>query len=134
MPPRRRADRSHPIYVREDLDDGYLRIAQEIVQVGGQVYAGPPKTKAGVRPVALDQATVEALRAHRTAQRRERLAWGEAWQDTGLVFTQEDGSMLRPHSVTIRFRVLAKEEGCRRSGFTTSGTRVRASLWRRTSR
>jgi integrase len=93
------------------LDDGYLRIAQQIVEVGGQVYVGPPKTKAGVHPVALNAATVEALKAHRTAQRRERLAGGEAWNDTGLVFTQEDGRMLMLAYVTMRFRALAKDAG-----------------------
>jgi integrase len=94
-----------------NLDDGYLRIAQQVVEVGGQVYVGPPKTKAGVRPVALDAATVDALKAHRTAQRRERLAWGEAWNDTGLVFTQEDGQMLKPATVTMRFKTLATDAG-----------------------
>lgn len=93
------------------LDTGYLRIAQQVVEVAGKVYIGPPKTKAGERAVALDPDTVAVLRAHRAAQMRERLAWGEAWTDTGLVFTREDGQMLQPAAVTIRFRATATKAG-----------------------
>jgi hypothetical protein len=45
--------------------------------------------------VALDKASVAALRAHRKRQNEERLAWGEAWQNSGGVFTREDGAALR---------------------------------------
>lgn len=93
------------------LDTGYLRIAQQVVEVAGNVYVGPPKTKAGERAVALDPDTVAVLRAHRAAQMRERLAWGEAWTDTGLVFTREDGQMLQPAAVSIRFRAIATKAG-----------------------
>jgi site-specific recombinase XerD len=44
------------------------------------------------------------LRAHRRSQLEERLAWGEAWQDTGYVFTAENGEPLRPDAVTLTFR------------------------------
>lgn len=49
------------------LDTGYLRIVQQVVEVAGKVYVGPPKTKAGERAVALDPDTVSVLRAHRAA-------------------------------------------------------------------
>ena len=39
------------------------------------------------------------------------MQWGEAWQDTGLVFTCEDGRMLRPDSLTYVFRKLATDAG-----------------------
>jgi integrase len=93
------------------FDTGYLRVAQQVVEVGGQLYVGPPKTKAGERMVALDPDTVAVLKAHRAAQLRERLAWGEGWHDTGLVFTREDGQMLKPAAVTIGFRATAKKAG-----------------------
>lgn len=41
----------------------------------------------------------------------ERLAWGEAWIDSGLVFTNEDGSMLRPDAVSRRFKGAAEKSG-----------------------
>ncbi|HEV2891098.1 MAG TPA: hypothetical protein VGX28_12055 [Frankiaceae bacterium] len=36
------------------------------------------------------------MHAQQRAQAAERLAWGAAWIDSGLVFANEDGSMLRP--------------------------------------
>ena len=39
--------------------------------------------------------------------------------DSGLLFTEPDGSPLRPAEVTERFVVLAVRPGCRRSGCTT---------------
>lgn len=61
--------------------------------------------------MALDATTVAVLRAHRRRQLEERLAWGAAWTDSGLVFTYEDGSMLRPDFVTHHFLHLAKGAG-----------------------
>ncbi|HEX8004130.1 MAG TPA: tyrosine-type recombinase/integrase [Mycobacteriales bacterium] len=94
-----------------DLDEGVLHVRQQVVAVGTEVRIGPPKTKAGERTVALSEATVAMLREHQARQRRERLAWGEAWHDSGHVFTYEDGRMLRPDHVTHLFRRLAKEAG-----------------------
>jgi integrase len=54
--------------------------------------------------VHLDPVTVAALRAHRNRQRQERLAWGPAYNDTGLVFTREDGTLLNPDLISETFR------------------------------
>ncbi len=94
-----------------DLGEGVVHVRQQVVAVGTEVRIGPPKTKAGERTVALSEATVAMLREHQARQRRERLAWGEAWHDSGHVFSYEDGRMLRPDHVTHLFRRLAKEAG-----------------------
>lgn len=75
-----------------DLTRGTLAVEQQIVQLGYATAVGRPKTKSGVRVVSLNDQTVEALRTHRAEQASEWLAWGEAWQDAGLVFTREDGA------------------------------------------
>lgn len=94
-----------------DLDAGELRVAQQVVQLGHATAVGAPKTDRGVRTVPLDQETVAVLRTHRAAQAADRLAWGPAWQDTGLVFTREDGAQLHPEVVTRTFCRLAKRLG-----------------------
>lgn len=48
------------------------------------------KTKKA-RRVALPNQVVAELRAHQTAQKRERLAAGERWEDNGLVFASPTG-------------------------------------------
>lgn len=94
-----------------DYDQGVLYVRQQVTAAGREIKVCPPKTKAGERTVALSEATVALLQQHQARQRRERLQWGEAWQDTGLVFTCEDGRMLRPDSLTYVFRKLATEAG-----------------------
>jgi integrase len=62
-----------------------------------------PKTAKGRRSVALDPVTVATLQAHRARQLEERLQWGEAWKDAGLVFTRDDGSSIHPQRLTSWF-------------------------------
>ncbi len=74
------------------------------------MHSARPKGKRG-RSVALDPVTVAALRAHRLRQMEERMHWGPAWQDTGLVFTHPDGAPLHPDTVTKRLRRLVRAAG-----------------------
>jgi integrase len=88
-----------------DVDIGRARVAvrRSLVTVGHQVVVSEPKTVKGRRSVALDPATVAAIKAWRKHQTAERLAWGPAWTDAGLVFTREDGRALHPREVTRAF-------------------------------
>ncbi len=80
-----------------------------LVQVGGRLVWGRPKSKAGERVVGLDKGSVASVKVHRTLRKRERLAAGEAWEDSGRFFTDEHGRALHPEYVSRRFRELAKE-------------------------
>jgi integrase len=95
-----------------DLEAGELAVVQRLVRVNRkwEIRRGT-KTAKSARRIALDPATVAMLRAHRKTQATERLAWGPAWQDNGLVFCREDGSLLRPDTVTETFKRLAAEAG-----------------------
>lgn len=94
-------------WVDVDLDAGRLALARQRAKGGGTVTERPLKGKRG-RPVSLDKVTAAALRAHRTAQLEERMRWGPAWVDTGLVFTHPDGSELHPDSITKRLKRIAR--------------------------
>jgi len=94
-----------------DLDAGYARISQQVVQLGWATEVGEPKTDSGSRTVSLDAATVAALRRWRAAQAAERRQWGKAWTDTGLVFTREDGSQLHPDLVISSFERICRAAG-----------------------
>jgi integrase len=85
-----------------DLDNQVLSVKRSRVAAGYAVSEGTPKSGRG-RRVDLDPETVAVLRRHRARQLQERMAWGEAWQDTGLVFTREDGDGLHPHTVSQAF-------------------------------
>src|SRR6266496_1996461 len=80
-----------------------------------------PKTESGDRTIALDALTIAILRTWCKRQAEERLAWGGAWTDTGLVFTREDGTALPPQWVSARFEALAYRSGLPPSASTTCG-------------
>jgi integrase len=92
-----------------DLELGTLTVSRQILQLGAHLETGQPKSDSGERTIALDAATVEVLRLHRRRQLEERLQWGAAWTDTGLVFTAEDGTALVPDHVSRLFARLVKE-------------------------
>lgn len=79
-----------------DLDKGKITVASNRVTVGYEVVTGTPKSKKSAAPLGLDSETVAVLRAHRRHQLEERMAWGPAWTETGLVFTREDGQGYHP--------------------------------------
>lgn len=86
-----------------DLAAARLSVREARVVAGADVIASTPKTEPGRRAVALDPASVAALRAHRKRQLEERLAWGPAYADEGYVFCREDGKPLHPDDVSKRF-------------------------------
>ncbi|GAA1672107.1 hypothetical protein GCM10009733_081620 [Nonomuraea maheshkhaliensis] len=72
---------------------------------------GDTKTKKSRRALALPALVVEELKRHRVRQATQRLAAGEAWQEHGLVFTRDDGTMLDPMRVLRGLRVITGKAG-----------------------
>jgi integrase len=98
-------------WVDVDLQDQTITIAIERVQVGWEAVEDEPKSESSRRVVALDSATVTALRRHRKQQLADRLAWQDAWAESGKVFVTEDGRALHPAAVTELFDRLAFAAG-----------------------
>jgi integrase len=100
-----------------DLDVGSLRITRTLITTGARRKGEPgmawdtPKTAKGCRQVALDPATVTALRQHRARQLAERLAAGEAYDDGDLVVCLADGTPVHPKTLSYTF-----EREIRRAG------------------
>ncbi|MDF5755781.1 site-specific integrase [Spongiactinospora sp. TRM90649] len=107
----RRGEACGARWVDADLDEGLLTTARQLTTVGKVVKEGAPKTELSDAAVALDSVTVSVLRAYRAQQLEERLAWGEAWTDTGRIFTREDGRELSPDWVSEHFERLAFAAG-----------------------
>jgi integrase len=70
-----------------NLETGEVQIRQQLQVVKGALVLQPLKTAKSRRTLILPQVCLDALRAHRTRQREERLKAGAAYRDTGLVFT-----------------------------------------------
>jgi hypothetical protein len=96
-----------------DLETGRLSIAHPRVLVDAKPESAAPKTSAGRRTVPLSPRLVAAMAAHRRRQLEDRMAWGEAWSDTGFVFTKEDGAPLHPEHLSTVFERHVRRAGLR---------------------
>ncbi len=96
-----------------DLDGKRLAVRRTLIALGGEIRESTPKTRRGVRQIALDGATVSALREWRRTQVSERLAFGEGWRKNArdFVFTRADGTILHPENVSKQFQRHAEVAG-----------------------
>ncbi|KAB8188623.1 tyrosine-type recombinase/integrase [Nonomuraea phyllanthi] len=104
----RRGEAAGLRWIDLDLDRRELAISRQLVHTDAGLIACPPKSAASRRIIALDPETVRLLRRHEQTERR-RL--GDAWRETGPIFTRADGSPLRPDYLTVRFRNLVHASG-----------------------
>jgi len=81
-----------------DLEEETLQVVHTLQRVDGQLQLLPPKTRTSRRTVPLPP-VLEALRLHKGAQGRERLAAGPGWVDSGMVFATTIGTPFEPDNL-----------------------------------
>lgn len=94
-----------------DLDKGEARIRWQVQRIDGQLVRRRTKTAGSDALLPLPDICIEALRSHRTLANRRRLQAGEAWHDTGLVFTTIFGLPLDPRNFNRSFRSRSEAAG-----------------------
>ena len=83
-----------------DLDKGIVMIKQALLYTKDKgVYVGPPKT-GRPRAVCLAPETIDVLKKWKTEQLRTKMRHANIWQDTGFLFTKDDGTAMHPDSIT----------------------------------
>jgi integrase len=85
-------------------------VSQRTTDADWQVITKEPKGTSR-RTIDLGAEAVAALRAHRKRVLAERLEWGAAYTDTGLVFVREDGMGYHPSRLTDLFQGIARAAG-----------------------
>jgi len=75
------------------------------------------KTDDSTRVVALPRPCVQALRRHQAQQAADRLAAGDRWADSGLVFTTRKGTLIEPRNINRTFDALVALAGVTRIRF-----------------
>ena len=101
-----------------NLEAGTLTVKVSLQKYEGEFVLAEVKTEKSRRTMRLPDVCATALRTHQVRQRAEReriaTAWGNSWD---LVFTEEDGSPLSRHAVSMRFKRLLKREGISKHRF-----------------
>jgi integrase len=68
----------------------------------------PPKTKKSAATIPLEDDLVKSLKEHLARQEQEKLSFGQAYQDNGLVFCTENGKPIWPRNFNSRYERLLK--------------------------
>jgi len=92
-----------------DLENARLSVRRALIPTNREVVVSEPKTAKGRRVIALDLGTIEVLKDQAARQLNEQKEWDDAWVETTLVFTQENGAALDPESVSRYWRQAVKK-------------------------
>jgi integrase len=94
-------------------------VRHALQRVNGRLDLVEPKSATSHRTIALPAIVVDALRAHRTRQREDRLLAGSRWQEDprGLLFTTTVGTPMDGIAVTRRFQAVLAAAGLPRQRF-----------------
>lgn len=102
-----------------DLDKGELTVRHTLSRVDGALVLTEPKTDRSRRRVPLHAGVVTALKGWRTQQLQERLAAGDQWTDSGVVFATELGTMVDPRNMLRTVELAAAKAGIENVGAHT---------------
>jgi len=95
-----------------DLARARLSVAETLQRLTGLgLVTGQPKTDRSRRTVALAPSALKLLRNIQGRQLEQRLEYGQLWQNTGYVFTQETGAPVDPDMVSKDFPRLIRKAG-----------------------
>ena len=86
-----------------DLDAAELYVGEQLQRVGHQLLRRETKTEASEAPLPLPDLCVAALKLRRQQQDADRERAGDAWIDTGLVFTTRHGTPIEPRNFNRSF-------------------------------
>ncbi len=89
-----------------DFERGVLRVQRSLTFVNGEGYSETaPKTRSSRRSIVLAGFALDALRVHRSAQRKARLA-APVWEDRDLIFCNAKGGYLSHMTFSRHFKKL----------------------------
>lgn len=93
-----------------DFEKGTMMIEQALLYTKEKgVYVGPPKN-GQPRAVCLAPESLDILKQWHTEQMKIRVHNGLRWQDTGFIFTKDDGTVMHPDSITDWLSKFSKAE------------------------
>ncbi len=94
-----------------DLEDEEAWIRWQVQRIKGELLRRRTKTASSDAPLPLPDICVQALEQRRSVEERWRLAAGDAWAGSGLVFTTRFGDALDPRNFHRYFKARAVKAG-----------------------
>jgi integrase len=94
-----------------DLKKRVVVVRRQLQRVGGELVTNDVKTAKSRRAVNIAPPVVKMLKSRKAAQAKDRLAAGEAWEETGYVFTTQLGTPLDPRNIQRDFQTICTKAG-----------------------
>ncbi|CAA9364014.1 MAG: Integrase, partial [uncultured Chloroflexia bacterium] len=92
------------------LDEGVVRVRRTLTRHKARLLLGEPKTKRSRRTVRLTEGALEALKRHSAHQMVQKDRLGDHYEDQGLVFATQKGTLMNPTNLRKRsFEPLLKK-------------------------
>lgn len=92
-----------------DFDRKIVHITKALLYTPGKgIFEDTPKSRQSHRAVNIPQEMIILLKQWKIEQCRQKLAIGDQWKDSGKIFTSNDGSVMRPDSLTSWFQKFIK--------------------------
>lgn len=90
----------------EDIDfhKKLLKIRRNMVRGEDDYIIKAPKSEAGIRDICVGDEVIAYLNKEKIRYMTDMMAYGRGFQDLGFVIRQEDGSPIRPDSMTRKWR------------------------------
>jgi integrase len=96
-----------------DLDEvkGLLHVRRQLKREGKVLVVTGTKTSRSRRTVNLPVAMLTSLQKHRTRQEESKRALGNAWIDSGFIFTSSIGTPFEPRNLHREFKAICLDAG-----------------------
>ena len=101
-----------------DLDMQILSVKRSIYKPKNEkALEKAPKSQCSIRTIAIPERLCNTLREYKEHQERHASFLGNAWQNLGYIFTEEDGYVMNPHTPTKQFSKFLKRHNIRHLKF-----------------
>ncbi len=94
-----------------NLENGVVRIKRNLKREGGRIVTADTKTLKSRRAVNVPTPVLEALQKNRDLQEVEKADLGDAWVDSGFIFTTSIGTPIDPRNLYREFSQICEKAG-----------------------
>lgn len=89
-----------------NLEKGYIKIVDSLCAIQKGLIIKEPKTKSGIRTIAISSELIKILKQHKITQMKNKLLFGNLYQDNNMVCCYKDGHLYNPKRFSTKFREL----------------------------
>lgn len=94
-----------------DFEQKVIKIVEARTMAGNQIITKDPKTATSTRTLYMSPDIENVFRREQEKQQAYKEALGDSYQDSGYVFTHEDGRPVRPNYASELFTKFVKDNG-----------------------